>query len=170
MVWRIFIHLEKDNAIIRAKIPFSLCVCRKSFLSFNSSISHVLQVLLGADKGAWVEHKEDPAGKDSLESHWIRGRLCHLPLDCFIFNRGKPGIWTLHIAPNLLALSFPPPPPSYLRQPRQLFQVMQVQQSNQDLYSTISTTSVTLLGWIFCSPPHVWEISTQKLYLSQAIN
>lgn len=154
-----------------AKIPFSLCACSKSFLlilSSKSSVSLIHQTLLGTDKGAQVEHKEDSAGKDSLESHWIKADVYHLPLYYLIFNRGKPGIPTPHIALNLLVLSSPHP--SYLRGPRQLFQVMQVQQSNQDLYRIISTMSAALLGWIFCSSPHIWEIITRKLYSSWVIN
>ena len=123
----------------------------------------------GADKGTWAEHREGPAGKGSLESHWIKAGACHLPLDYFIFNRHKTGRHT-----NTAHSTEPPcivsPPLSYSRQPRQLFQVMQVHQSNQDLYSTTSTTSVALLGWVFCSPTHIWEISKQKLYLSWVIN
>lgn len=45
-----------------------------------SSVLYTHQALLGAGKGAWVEHKEYTVGRESPESYWTKAGVWHLPL------------------------------------------------------------------------------------------
>lgn len=124
LVWRILMHSEeKDNAITRAKIPFSSRVCRKSSLSFHSFFflrAQFHRCLRPCWEGIKGPEDNNPAGKDSLE----KNRRCASPSPWLHYHQAHKH----HIQHRTTLYCFFPS----CQHPRQLCQVRQVPQSTAD--------------------------------------